>query len=86
MVSKRSMTGETPLKSESNASVDAIVTLSWHTSHGVSLHFAMPMQASNARDSVQLWSVPKNQCNVCKKFFADIVFPKLISGTPACQP
>ena len=29
---------------------------------------------------------PKNQCKVCQKFFAGIVFPKLISGTFACQP
>ena len=29
---------------------------------------------------------PKNECNVCQKFFNQIVFPKLAMGTPACQP
>ena len=29
---------------------------------------------------------PKNECNVCQKFFNQIVFPKLAIGTPACQP
>ena len=29
---------------------------------------------------------PKDQCRVCQKFFAQVVFPQLATGTPACQP
>lgn len=43
-------------------------------------------EIANANPNTMNMLKSKNQCLSCQKFFDGVVFPKLISGTPACQP
>ena len=93
--------GKAPVESDSDAGKhqqkkqqydpnDPVVKKAMHEDTPFLLKIQMPAdtnpEITNADPNTINMLVPKNQCNVCKKFFADIVFPKLISGTPACQP
>lgn len=88
--SSKSLRSNTAINKRNYDPNDPMVKKAAHEDTPFLVKIQMPASTSpeiaNANPNTVNMLAPENRCNVCKKFFANIVFPKLIGGRPACQP